>query len=79
MNAQTLKSILHESIENIDDVDFLLALKQIIDPKFSPSEEIVITSDQVHRVEKLKEQIRKGNYITNEQAEIIVNQWLSSE
>ena len=76
MKNQNIKTLLHESIENIDDEDFLIAVKDIIDRKYSTSIEPKLSDNQVERIEESKEQIRSGQYLSNEQADSLVDKWL---
>lgn len=76
MRTQELKSLLHESIENINDQDFLLAIKQLLDRKYHLAPEPELSEEQINRLEESKIQIRKGNYLTNEQADKLVAKWL---
>jgi hypothetical protein len=81
MKNQNIKTLLHESIENIDDEDFLIAVKDIIvkdiiDRKYSTSIEPKLSGNQVERIEESKDQIRSGQYLTNEQADSLVDKWL---
>ncbi len=77
MNAQNIKSLLHESIENINDDDFLFAVKQILDRKYLPADQPNLITDQIRRIEESKQQISEGKFLTNEQADQLVNKWLS--
>jgi len=77
MKSQNIKSLLHESIENINDNEFLLAIKQIMDRKYSPSAIPDLTEEQIQRIEESKEQIRKGNFLTNSEADKLVEKWLN--
>lgn len=77
MKHQNIKSLLHESIENINDEDFLMAVKQIIDRKYTPSDMPVLTKGQVKRIEESKIQIANGQFLSNEQADNLVNKWLN--
>lgn len=77
MKTQEIKSLLHESIENIDDEDFLLAIKQILEKKYVPTEEPKLAKWQVKRIEAAKKQIKKGKYLTNEQVDKLVDKWLN--
>lgn len=77
MKAQNLKTLLHESIENINDDDFLLAVKQILDRKYTPSDWSELSKEQIKRIDESKEQIRNGNFLTNDQADKLVNRWLN--
>jgi hypothetical protein len=76
MKDQHIKTLLHESIENITDEDFLLAVKQILDRKYIPSKSPKLSKAQTKRIEESKEQIRKGNFLTNAQADKLVDKWL---
>jgi hypothetical protein len=77
MKAQNIKSLLHESIENINDEDFLLAVKQILDRKYTTSNQPKLSKEQIQRIDESKEQIRKGNFLTNDQADKLVERWLN--
>ncbi|HLG28602.1 MAG TPA: hypothetical protein VI387_00205 [Candidatus Brocadiales bacterium] len=77
MKTKEIKSLLHESIENIDDEDFLLAMKQILERKYASSEEPKLAKWQIKRIEEAKKQIKKGTYLTNEQADKLVDKWLN--
>jgi tRNA A22 N-methylase len=77
MGAQNIKTLLHESIENINDEDFLLAVKQILDRKYLPSDQPQLSKEQIQRIEESKQQIKQGNFLTNEQADKIVEKWLN--
>ena len=76
MKAQNIKSLLHESIENINDEDFLLAVKQILDRKYATSNQPKLKKEQIQRIDESKEQIRNGNFLTNNQADKLVERWL---
>ncbi len=77
MNEQSIKTLLHESIENINDEDFLLAVKQILDRKYLPTNQPQLSAEQINRIEASKQQIRNGNFLTNEQADQLVEKWLN--
>lgn len=76
-DTKELKSLLHESIENIDDEELLLVAKNILDRKYSPTENIELNEYQKQRIEKAKASIAKGEYLTNEQADELVTKWLN--
>lgn len=77
MSSQTkdLKSLLHESIENIDDEAFLQTVKNILDHKYQP-QEVTLSPSQENRIKKAKQSIDQGDYLTNEQADQMVAKWL---
>ena len=74
---QNIKTLLHESIENINDEDFLIAVKQIIDRKYSPKMEPELSDNQLKRIDESKEQINNGKFLTNDQADSLVDRWLN--
>ena len=76
METKEIKSLLHQSIENIDDNDFLDAIKNFIENSYHFSEEPVLSEYQKLRIEESKGQIKKGEYFTNEHADRLVSEWL---
>ncbi|HCN82320.1 MAG TPA: hypothetical protein DIT07_01685 [Sphingobacteriaceae bacterium] len=77
MKNLNIKTLLHESIENINDEDFLMAVKQIIDRKYIPLNEPLLSGSQIKRIEESKQQIQDGKFLTNEQADRLVDKWLN--
>jgi len=77
MTINNLKTLLHESIENINDDDFLKAIKQILDRKYTSSSQPKLSKEQIQRIDESKEQISKGNFLTNAQADKLVDKWLN--
>ena len=77
MKTKNIKTLLHESIENINDEDFLFAVKQILDRKYTPTDQPDLSKEQILRMTEAKKQIREGNFLTNEQADLLVNKWLN--
>lgn len=75
--TKELKSLLHESIENIDDEELLRAAKSILDRKYRPVERIELNAYQKQRIQKAKESISQGDYLTNDQADELVAKWLN--
>ena len=76
-DTKDLKSLLHESIENIDDEDLLHVAKSVLDRKYTPVETIELNEYQKQRLKKAKAGIAKGEYLSNEQADKLVTQWLN--
>lgn len=77
MSTREIKQLLHESIENIDDGEFLLAVKQIIERKYTPGNAPALSAWQLDRIESSKEQIRNGQTISEYKADLLVEKWLS--
>lgn len=65
-----------EGIENIDDNDFLLTIKELIDRKYSPSAIPVLTSQQKQRIAKSERQIENGDYLSDDEVNKLIDQWL---
>lgn len=77
MSTEEIKTALHESIENIDDNDFLSALKQIVEKKFTLLEKPELTDWQEKRIEESYRQFEEGKTFTNHQADLLAEKWLS--
>lgn len=77
MRHQDIKNLLHESIENINDEDFLIAVKQIIDRKYIPLDEPILSKNQLERIAESKEQIKNGKFLSNKEADSLVDKWLN--
>lgn len=77
MSTEEIKTALHESIENIDDNDFLSALKQIVERKYTLLEKPELTDWQEKRIEESYRQFEEGKTFTNHQADLLVEKWLS--
>lgn len=75
--TKQLKSLLHESIENIDDEETLRLAKNIFERKYSPPENVKPNAYQLKRLNKAKKSIENGDYLTNEQVDEIVKKWLN--
>lgn len=76
MSTQELKTALHESIENIDDNDFLNAIMQIVNRKYTINQNPQLTEWQLNRIEESKNQIDNGDCFSNRAADILVEKWL---
>jgi len=76
MSNKELKNLLHEGIENIDDKDFLVAVKHLLERKYAISAQPKLTKSQVKRIEEAKKQIQKGEYISEKEADNLVEEWL---
>jgi len=76
-DTKELKSLLHESIENIDDEELLRVAKSILDRKYTPVDNIELNEYQKQRIDKAKASIAKGDYLTNDQADELVTKWLN--
>ena len=73
MSTDDLKKHLHEGIENIDDNEFLNTIKELIDHKYSASEEPELSNWQLKRIRESEKQINQGDFLTNKEADQIID------
>lgn len=76
MNTDNIKRQLFESIDNIDDNELLLTIKELIDHKYAHVNEPQLADWQKKRIKESEDQISKGEYFTNEQANELFDKWL---
>lgn len=76
MNSNKIKERLHESIENIDDNEFLLTIKELIEHKYQPVDSPELTEWQLKRIKESEEQIKNGDFLTDEQVDKVIDKWL---
>ena len=55
----------------------MLAVKEIMDRKYNLSAVPILSLYQIERLEKSKAQIKAGKFLTNQQADSLVDKWLS--
>ncbi len=76
MNTVEIKTLIHEGIENIDDRDLLLSIKDLVDEKYVSMDIKKLSPWQIQRIDSAKKQIEQGNYLTNAEADKVVDEWL---
>ncbi|HMQ69283.1 MAG TPA: hypothetical protein PKA90_09750 [Ignavibacteria bacterium] len=76
MTTKEIKTILHESIENINDKSFLEAIRVIVEPKYKSNSRLKISDKHKSILEKSHEQIANGEYYTNDEVKKISDKWL---
>ncbi|OYT12720.1 MAG: hypothetical protein B6I19_08865 [Bacteroidetes bacterium 4572_114] len=76
MSTNEIKGKLHESIENIDDNEFLLTIKEIIEHKYQAEDSIELPEWQLKRIEESERQIENGEFYTDEQVDNVIDKWL---
>jgi hypothetical protein len=78
MSTIELRHIIIEKLSLIDDASFLKAIKTIVESKVS--ERVYKLSDfQKNRIEAGREQLRKGQTISNDVLQKEIGQWLSTK
>jgi hypothetical protein len=76
VSTQEIKNQLYEIIENINDNDFLLTVKEIIDIKENSYLDPILSNWQLNRINESKEQINQRNIYSNAEADSMVEKWL---
>jgi len=76
MRIEEIKIRLHEGIENIDDNEFLMTIKELIEHKYQSTESPKLTKWQLKRIKESEEQIRNGEFLTDEQVDKVIDKWL---
>jgi len=78
MSTVELRHYIIEKLSYIDDISFLKAIKTIVESK--ADEKVYQLSDiQKKRIEVSREQVKKGQTISNEALNKEVLQWLNSK
>jgi hypothetical protein len=75
MTTLGIKQKLLEGINNIDENDFLLTLKELIDRKYSETQTPIITENQKLRMEESEVQINNGDFFTDDQVNELIEKW----
>ncbi len=78
MSTIELRHVITEYLTHIDDASFLNAIKTIVESKVSEGT-YKLSEFQKERIEKGREQVRKGKTISNESLQKEVDQWLSTK
>lgn len=77
MNTVTIRQQLHETIENIDDLDLLGLVKDILDHKYRSNPIVDISDHQKQRINASISSIDSGNFLSEGQADSLVKNWLN--
>ena len=78
MTMLELKSILIHRISEINDIQFLEAIKTILDEKAEDSV-IVLTDEQKQEIIQSRKEIKEGLFISNEELDKEIQEWLKAE
>ena len=71
--TERIKKDLIQKIENLDDMEFLVALQNLLNTQSSLFE---LNSDQMHSIYKGRRDIQEGNYRSNEKVMEELQEWL---
>jgi predicted transcriptional regulator len=78
MTSIELKNVLIEQIAQINDIQFLEAIKLMIDSQ-TTSAVIELSDFQKQRINESREQIKNGEFIDHEDLNKKVERWLNSK
>jgi hypothetical protein len=78
MSTIELRQVITEYLSHIDDASFLNAIKTILESKVS-EDSYKLSDYQKKRIENGREQLKKGQTISNESLKLEINQWLSTK
>lgn len=78
MTAIELKNVLIHRIAEINDVSFLQAIKTILDSK-TEAKTLTLTLEQRDEIMASKKEIEKGLFISHEELDKEVSEWLSAK
>jgi predicted transcriptional regulator len=78
MTAIELKNVLMHRIAEINDVSFLQAIKTILDSK-TEAKALTLTLEQRDEIMASKKEIEKGLFISHEELDKEVSEWLSAK
>lgn len=77
MKSTELKTQLIERINEIEDVEFLEAIKTILESKTATP--YMLSESQKERIEMSREQIKNGDFLKNEEVFFELNEWLKKK
>ena len=75
MSVLELKHLLISRIAEIDDIQFLKAIKTILDTK-TESQILNLSADQIKEIEVSREDIRAGRFIEQADLDTEITEWL---
>lgn len=76
MTIEEIKTIIHESVENIDDEKFLEAIKIMMEQKYTSLPSLKISEKHKQFLDASEKEIENGEFYTSEEAKKISNEWL---
>jgi hypothetical protein len=75
MKAMDIKHAIHESIENIDDEDFLEIIRELVSHKYQVSGKPEFSETDLKEIHEARDQINKGNFKTENEMDELVSKW----
>ncbi|MDD3527821.1 MAG: hypothetical protein PHX39_12815, partial [Bacteroidales bacterium] len=76
MTTLGIKQRPFEGINNIDESEFLLTRKELIDRKYSETQTPILTENQKLRMKESLNQINNGDFLTDDPLNELIGKWL---
>lgn len=76
MSTDQLKNLVIDQISQIDDENFLNAVKTILDANMISGSAMVLTNEQKQKIQSGLAQLKSGKIISNEDLEKDEDEWL---
>jgi hypothetical protein len=79
MTSMELKNKVINKIRQINDDEILKDIYKLLDDSVEESETMSLSKNHRKAIEKAKVQIENGDYLTNEQSNNAISQWLNKQ
>ena len=77
MNKTKLKERLIKEIQSIENEDILNEVYRLLELESEDQKSYKLTQEQISVVNEAREQVKKGQFLTHEEAQKKINQWLN--
>ena len=77
MTSTELKNIVISKINQVNDDDLLKDIYKILEENFDESEVYQLSGKHLEVIDLAKEQIKRGEYLTNKQSDKEIEEWLN--
>jgi len=76
-SVEELKARIHRSIENTDDPSLLETVSELLHARRDDQSPIQLSPEQAAGLAEAREQIRRGETLTAEEADAVIARWLA--
>jgi predicted transcriptional regulator len=77
MTTAELKSQIHKKIDTIEDEEFLSDINEVLDNLNNT--EIKLEKQEIEQIEEREQQIKKGEFYTEEEADKLTEKWFEGK
>ena len=77
MDKTKLKERLIKEIQNIENEDILNEVYRLLKLESAEEQPYKLSEEQMSVINEAREQIKKGHFLTHEEAQMKINQWLN--